>query len=188
MKQSQLQPEVSDADHTQGSPNAAIVLVEYGDYECPFCGEAYANVKKVQQHFGKKLKFVFRNFPLSQSHPHAVAAAMAAEAAGLQGKFWEMHDLLYENQTSLEYENLMEYAELLKLNIKEFTKDIESNSLLERVKSNFQSGVRSGVNGTPSFYVNGLKYEGSYYAMDMIETIEEFSEQGAEEFNETIAP
>jgi protein-disulfide isomerase len=188
MTKNELQPEVSEADHSQGSKDAALVLVEYGDYECPFCGEAYPQIKKVQQHFGKNLRFVFRNFPLSQSHPHAIAAAMAAEAAALQGKFWEMHDLLFENQNSLEYEDLMEYADLLKLNIQQFGKDLESSTLLNRIKDQFKSGVRSGVNGTPNFFVNGLQYDGSFYAMDMIEAIEEFSHREIESVTETIAP
>src|SRR6266571_1346801 len=101
---------VSTRDHTQGSPSAPLILVEYGDYKCPFCGQANLVVKEVQRLLGSQLCFVFRNFPLTTAHPHAEHAAESAEAAGGQGAFWEMHDVLYENQDTLEDENLTEYA------------------------------------------------------------------------------
>ncbi len=112
-----MKPPVGANDHVQGTANAPVTLVEYGDYECPYCGEAYPIVKALQERLGKQMRFVFRNFPLSEMHPHAEHAAEAAEAAGGQGKFWEMHDLLYENQDALEDEDLARYAKALKLDM-----------------------------------------------------------------------
>src|SRR5579862_3951265 len=110
-----LKVPVTSADHSQGPENAGVVLVEYGDYECPHCGRAYPIVKRVQEHFGKRLRLIFRNFPLGEMHPHAVAAAETAEFAGSHGKFWEMHDLLFENQSRLGETLFLELATTLKL-------------------------------------------------------------------------
>src|SRR5271168_4090749 len=110
-----LTPPLSAHDHIQGSPDTGIVLLEYGDYECPYCGAAYPVVKAVQKRLGAKLLFSFRNFPLINSNPHAERAAEAAEAAAAQGRFWEMHDLLYENQQALEDEDIAAYGARLKL-------------------------------------------------------------------------
>src|SRR3989454_3268008 len=107
---STLTPPVSERDHAQGRADAPVTLVEYGDYQCPYCGEAYPVVKRLQKALGKKLRFVFRNFPLTQAHPYALLAAEAAEASGLQGKFWQMHDLIYENQVDLEPDILPSWA------------------------------------------------------------------------------
>lgn len=159
---SKLRPPVGANDHAQGPPDARITLVEYGDYECPYCGEAYPIVKRVQKELGKNLRFVFRNFPLSESHPHAVRAAHAAEAAALQGRFWEMHDTLYDNQQRLDEVQLRRYAEQRGLDVKRFALDLDSEAVAARVKSDFLSGVRSGVNGTPSFFVGGARYDASW--------------------------
>lgn len=158
----QLKPAVSGEDHSQGSDNAAITLVEYGDYQCGYCGEAYTFVKEAQDALGDDLRFVFRNFPLAEAHPHATAAAQAAEAAAAQGKFWEMHDRLYENQQALSSSDLMGYAKEAGLDLEQFKKDIGSDAISNKVDADFESGVRSGVNGTPSFFVNGKKYEGDW--------------------------
>lgn len=158
---------VSETDHSQGNKQAPVTLVEYGDYQCPFCGAAYPLVKRLQRHFGEQLRFVFRNFPLAESHRFAVVAALAAEAAGRQGKFWEMHDTLYENQDRLEVEDLIRYAESLKLNIQRFESDIRDERLLDLVQQDYQSGEESGVEGTPSFYMNDKKYVGAYKYDDM---------------------
>ena len=166
-----LKPAVSKTDHAQGNLDADLVIVEYGDYQCPYCGAAYPVLKELMKEFGSQIKFVFRNFPLSEMHEYARAAALAAEAANLQGKFWEMHDAIYENQEDLNEAFLLELAEKLKLDIPKFTKDIESTELADRVDADFESGVVSGVNGTPSFYVNGKKFDGG--AEDLIELLKE---------------
>ena len=151
-----------DRDHIQGSADAAVTLVEYGDYECPYCGAAYPIVKELQARMGDRLRFVFRNFPISTSHPHAEQAAEAAEASAAQGRFWEMHDLLYENQTQLRDQDLHAYAEQLGIDVERFDKDLAEHVHAPRVHEDFMSGVRSGVNGTPSFYVNGARHDDSY--------------------------
>jgi protein-disulfide isomerase len=153
---------ISKRDHIQGSLKAPLKLVEYGDYECPYCGEAYPSVKAVQERLGDQLCFAFRNFPLVEMHPHAEHAAEAAEAAGAQGHFWEMHDLLYENQNALEDEDLLEYARAIELDIPRFVRELESSAYLPRIQEDFTSGVRSGVQGTPMFFINGMRHEGEY--------------------------
>lgn len=165
---SKLRPAVSNNDHVQGSLNAPIELVEYGDYQCPHCGRAYPIIKNVQEVMGDKLKFVFRNFPLQEIHPDALNAAVAAEAAGAQGKFWEMHDIIFENQQHLDDVSLLKYAAKIGLNIEQFESDFEKPQILQKVEDNFESGVRSGVNGTPSFFINGQKYEGSWEEADLL--------------------
>jgi protein-disulfide isomerase len=159
---SKLKIAVNSKDHIQGNPNAPIELVEYGDYQCPHCGHAYPIVKNIQKKLGNNLKFVFRNFPLSEVHPNAVNAAVSSEAAALQNKFWEMHDHLFEHQDRLDDESLVRYATLLHLNVQQFETDFEKPELMQKVDADFESGARSGVNGTPSFFVNGLKYNDSW--------------------------
>jgi protein-disulfide isomerase len=168
-----LTPPVSARDHIQGLADAAIVLVEYGDYECPYCGAAYPVVKELQHRMKNKLALVFRNFPLANAHPHAEFAAEAAEAAAAQGKFWEMHDMLYENQEALDPENLVEYATALGLDIPRFTREMNEHVYASRVKEDFRSGVRSGVNGTPTFFINGERYNGPYDVRSMLAAIRE---------------
>ena len=158
----QLVPPVSDRDHASGDAHAPVTLVEYGDYECSHCGHAYPIVKSIQHRLGKKLRFVFRNFPLAESHPHARHAAEAAEAAGDQGKFWEMHDALYENQDRLEDEDLVEMARRLRLDADRVESALEDGTYTARVREDFRSGVRSGVNGTPTFFINGIRYDGAW--------------------------
>lgn len=157
-----LKPRVSDKDHLQGNTEAAIELVEYGDYQCPYCGQAYPIIKNIQKKFGKDLKFVFRNFPLSEIHPQAKMAAVASEAAGRQEKFWEMHDILFENQRRLHHAALIEYAQAIGLEIEQFKQDLENSNLIEKVEADFESGLRSGVNATPTFFIDGEKYNGSW--------------------------
>lgn len=154
-----LRHPVSDADHIQGDVNAPVELVEYGDYQCPHCGRAYPIVKDLQEQLGDKLKFIFRNFPLSKIHLQAKTAAIAAEAAAFQGKYWEMHDILFENQKRLTSQAILEYATFLQLDLSQFEKDIQKEELAEKVESQFYSGMRSGVNATPTFFINGEKYE-----------------------------
>jgi protein-disulfide isomerase len=168
-----LKPPVGANDHVQGSAKAPVTLVEYGDYECPYCGEAYSVVKALQERLGDQMRFVFRNFPLAQAHPHAEHAAEAAEAAAAQGKFWEMHDMLYENQDALEDEDLVRYARALHLDVPRFVKEMEAGTYTERVREDFRSGVRSGVNGTPSFFINGARHDGAYDLASLLAAIEE---------------
>ena len=155
-------PVNSSRDHALGPQKAPITLLEYGDYECPYCRQANLIVGNVVQQLGDKMRFAFRNFPLTQIHPHAQHAAEAAECAGAQNKFWEMHDILYENQQALEDENLLEYAEILELNMSRFQNDFYNHNFAGRVREDFLSGVRSGVNGTPTFYINRMRYNDSW--------------------------
>lgn len=164
-----LRPAINSDDHIQGNKNAPIELVEYGDYQCPHCGRAYPIIKSIQKKLGNDLKFVFRNFALSESHPNAVNAAVAAEAASAQNKFWEMHDIIYENQQHLDDVALIKYAAKIGLNIEQFEADFETSKFLEKTESDFESGVRSGVNGTPSFFINGEKYEDDWSEEPLLE-------------------
>lgn len=150
----------ADRDHIQGPIAAPIKLLEYGDYECPYCGEAYPVLKAVQKQLGDRLCFAFRNFPIVNSHPHAQHAAEAAEAAGAQGKFWEMHDILFENQEALEDDELTQYASALGLDAKRLIGEVLSGAHVARVREDFRTGARAGVNGTPAFFINGATYEG----------------------------
>jgi protein-disulfide isomerase len=170
-----LKPPVGPHDHVQGNPDAPIELVEYGDYECPFCGQAYSSVKAVQEALGDDLRFVFRNFPLAQIHPYAVPAAQAAEAAGLQGRFWEMHDTLFEHQDMLSETNLFRFAEALGLDMERFARDFASPEVAAKIRADFLSGARSGVNGTPTFFVNGERYNGSWAPQDFVAALSSLS-------------
>jgi len=151
---------IPDRDHIQGPIDAPIKLLEYGDYECSFCGQADPVAKAVQKRLGKRLCFAFRNFPLANSHPHAERAAEAAEAASAQGRFWEMHDLLFENQDALENEDLKRYALTLGLDAERLMNEVLAGAHTARVREDFRSGARNGVNGTPTFFINGVRYEG----------------------------
>jgi protein-disulfide isomerase len=163
---------VSARDHVQGPADAPVTLVEFGDFECPYCAAAHVIVKRVQQIMDDQLRFVFRHFPLTQIHPHAEPAAEASEAAGAQGQFWEMHDLLYENQPLLDPPHLVGYAEELGLEVERFVRELETGIYRERVREDFLSGVRSGVNGTPAFFINGLRYDGSWDIAPLVEALE----------------
>jgi protein-disulfide isomerase len=174
-----LKPPVGPNDHVQGNPRAPIELVEYGDYECPFCGQAYSAVKAVQEALGDDLKFVFRNFPLSQVHPHALPAAQAAEAAALQGRFWEMHDVLFEHQDMLAEPYFFRYAEALGLDMERFARDYASPEIAAKIRADFLSGARSGVNGTPTFFVNGEAYHGSWAQQDLVDALSSLLAGGA---------
>jgi protein-disulfide isomerase len=165
-------PVSEDRDHIQGPADAPVTLVEYGDYECPYCGAAYPIVAAVQSRMGERLRFVFRNFPITTAHPHAEQAAEAAEAAARQGSFWEMHDLLYENQKRLSDEDLRGYAEQLGLDVGRFAGELTEHVHAERVHEDFLSGVRSGVNGTPTFYINGSRHDDSYDEETLLTALE----------------
>ena len=152
---------VGKDDHAAGPEDAPVTLVEYGDYQCPGCGAAYPMVKTIQKRLGAKLRFVFRNMPLNEIHPYAELAAEAAEAADAQGRFWDMHDALYEHQDQLGPDSATILAKRLHLDIARFEQDLTSRRFRERVKRDFLGGVRSGVNGTPTFFVDGLRYDGA---------------------------
>jgi len=156
---SRLNPPVTDQDYSIGSANAKCTLVEYGDYQCSFCGQAYPIVKQICKNFATDLRFVFRNFPLGEMHPQAEQAAETALFAGKQGKFWEMHDLLYENQQSLEDDDLLDLAGTLQLDVEQLRKDLALRTYISAVRADFRGGVRSGVNGTPTFFINGQRHD-----------------------------
>jgi protein-disulfide isomerase len=160
--QGRLTLPVGPRDHTQGPEDAPVTLVEYGDYQCPYCGQAFPIVKEIQKRLAADLRFVFRNFPIGTSHPFAPMAAEAAEAAGAQGKFWEMHDTLYEHQDALAEPDLVSYARRLDADVERFRSELDHHTYQPRVQEDFMSGVRSGVNGTPTFYINGIRHDASY--------------------------
>ena len=163
---------VGERDHVQGPTTAAVTLVEYGDYECPYCGEAYPIVKEVQRRLGDTLRFVFRNFPLAEMHPHAQHAAEAAEAAGAQEQFWPMHDTLYEHQRTLDDAHLRRHAAALGLDERRFDSDLAGHAYAGRVREDFLSGARSGVNGTPTFFINGRRHDASYDLETLLAALE----------------
>jgi protein-disulfide isomerase len=158
--QPRLASPVSERDHAVGPSDAPVTLVEYGDYECPDCGNAYPEIKRLIAELGPRLRFVFRNYPLYSIHPHAGVAAMAAEAAAAQGKFWQMHDVLYENQRDLADIELSRLALRAGVEIYKFEADLGSERFGRRVAEDFESGRASGVTGTPTFFVNGVRYVG----------------------------
>ena len=163
---------VTQDDHILGPANAPVTLVEYGDYECPYCGAAYPIVNQVLQYFGPKLRYVFRHFPLTQVHPNAEPAAESAEFAGAHRRFWEMHNGLYESQDRLGPPLLFELAEALGLPQSELRISIATEKYAPKIKSDFLGRVRSGVNGTPSFFVNGRQHGGSFEFADLVSAIE----------------
>lgn len=165
---SKLKLAVNESDHHLGNVNATITLVEYGDFECPHCGHAHPLIKRLLKERNNDLHFVFRNFPLQEVHPHAYTAAITAEAAGKQDRFWEMHDLIFENQDKLNTKYLLSLAENIGLDMKQFANDAKSNVLQSKIETDFESGVRSGVNGTPTFFINGsslLTYDETYESL-----------------------
>lgn len=169
---STLRRAVDAGDSTQGPADAPVTLLEYGDFECPFCGRAFWELKKLESAVGDRVRFAFRHFPLAQAHPHALLAAEAAEAAGAQGKFWEMHDKLFTNQHNLEAPALLTYAAEVGLDVPSFARDLQEHRHLPKVRRDFREGVRSGVNGTPTFFINGERWNGPYTAEALLAGIE----------------
>lgn len=162
---------VTERDHIRGKPDAPLTLLEYGDYECDYCGRAYPVVRELREHFGDRLRFVFRNFPHASIHPHASVAAQAAEAAGGQGKFWEMHDLLYQHQNDLATGDLTHIALQAGLELYHFQADLQSERFARRVAADHQGAVESGVRKTPTFFINGAYYDGPMELQAMIAAI-----------------
>jgi len=173
---SRLTVPVSNRDHMQGDPKAPLTLVEYGDYECPHCGRAYPIIKRVQSRLGNRLCFVFRNFPLAEVHPHAETAAEAAESVGAHGgekAFWAVHDLIFEHQASLTDPALARLAAEAGVDADDVLTDLSSRRLRDRVREDFMSGVKSGVNGTPTFFINGVRYDGYWDEKNLVAELEE---------------
>jgi len=168
---STLQAIDSSVDHARG-PEAAPLLVEYGDYECPYSRQAFREIERVERRLEKGLRFVFRHFPLTELHPHALAAAAAAEAASGQERFWEMHELLFHRQNALEDEDLLRYARDLALDAERFDTDRASEAVFVRIRRDIESGLDSGeVRGTPTLFVNGSVYRGPYDAATLVEVL-----------------
>jgi Na+:H+ antiporter, NhaA family len=168
-----LTPPVDAArDHVRGAPDAPVTLVEYGDFQCPYCGEAYPVVNRLLERFGDRLAFVFRHMPLADLHPRAPAAARAGEAAAAQGRFWEMHDRLFEHQLELGDDDLSGHAEAIDLNVERFERDLADAALTARVEADLQSGARSGVPSTPRFFVNGVIHLSSATEAELGEAID----------------
>jgi len=160
-----LKVPIGPDDHVTGPADAPVTLVEYGDYECPHCGHAYHVLRDVLRGLGDDVRYVFRNFPLSESHPHAMMAAAAAESVAAHGgndAFWAMHEILYENQDALEVDDLLDYAAAAGVDVNAVAEDLSRGTMNDRVRSDFSGGARSGVNGTPAFFVNGRRFDGDW--------------------------
>jgi protein-disulfide isomerase len=153
---------VSERDHSQGPETATVTLVQYGDYECPYTRQSTWVVQDIQKQLGDKLRFVFRNFPLTEIHPHALHAALAAEAAASQGKFWQMHDYIFHHQHTLEDTDLASFAETLGLDLQQYARDMAHQSFLPHIEEDVESGESSGVQGTPTFFINRVMHRGSW--------------------------
>ncbi len=167
-----LRTRIGPEDHVVGPRDAPIQMLEYGDYECPFCGRAFPEVEKVRRTLADVLLFAYRHFPLSRVHPHAMLAAEAAEAAAAQGRFWEMHAILFLNQSALEADDLVGYADELDLDIDRFAADLNGHRFLPKVRRDFLSGARTGVNGTPTFFINGYRHDGPFDADALIAALQ----------------
>ncbi len=164
--------EVNKNDHVQGPADAPIVLIEYADYQCPYCKTADHIVKDIRKKLGDNVRFVFRNFPLIEVHPHALHAAIAAEITGAYGKFWEMHDLLFEHQDALDDYHLLEYAKKLGINGPEFEADFGQERFYQKVKYDYDSGLEHDVQGTPTFFINGELFNGNWQSSKLLEYLE----------------
>jgi protein-disulfide isomerase len=168
---------VTDHDHMQGPKTAPLTLVEYGDFQCPQCGRAYPIVRGLQEALGDDMRFVYRHFPLATIHPRAEPAAEAAEAAAAQRRFWEMHDTLFEDQEALEDEDFVEYAAELNLDARRFVDEMVRRLHATRVQEDFLGGARSGVNGTPTFFINDVRHEGAFDYATLLAALEDALEE-----------
>jgi protein-disulfide isomerase len=162
MRHISLAVPVSERDHSQGPATAAITLVQYGDYECPYTRQSTWVVQTIQQELGDQLRFIYRNFPLTEIHPHALHAALAAEGAAAQGKFWEMHDYIFHHQHTLADADLEHFAEAVGLDLQQYRRDMREQRALARIEEDVEGGERSGVQGTPTFFIDGILYRGSW--------------------------
>ena len=177
---------VSARDHVWGPADAPITLVEYGDFECPFCKMAYPDLKELRRRLGDRLRIVFRHFPRPE-HPHARHAAEAAEAAASQGRFWEMHDALFEHQQALDEAHLVQYAADLGLDADRFRRELTTHVHHERVQEDVLSGIHSGVHGTPTFFINGARHDGRWELGPLLAAIDAADRAGADEPSPEVA-
>lgn len=168
----ELAAPVGPADHVLGPADAAVTVVEYSDFECPRCKQAAPAVKLLFTRFARQVRFVYRHFPVEANHPHAMQAAEAAESADTQGKFWQMHDLLFENQSNLQRGDLSKYASLLGLDVSRFEKQVDEHLHLPTVREHLSNGQKSGVRSTPAFFVNGRIQDVSYSMQSLIDAID----------------
>lgn len=171
-KQTRLNPDIGEWDHIDGPVDAPLTLVEYGDFECPYSSEAMDTVRAIQQSFGGQLRFVFRHFPLDK-HPHAFSAAEIAEAAGAQGKFWDMYEWLFEHQTDLAKSRLLAGARTLGVDLERLERDLSNKVYVSRVEADKRGGITSGVSGTPTFFINGVRHQGEGERDDLMAALRE---------------
>ncbi|RPD42269.1 DsbA family protein [Chitinophaga barathri] len=176
---SKLKPPIGKQDHVRGNANAPVSLVEYGDFQCPHCGLAYPMVEEIVRELGHELRFAYRHFPLGTAHPMALSAAIASEAAGRQRKFWPMHHMIFENQDRLSAEALWEFGTVIGLDMDQFELDINDPALEEKVEADFESGVRSGVNGTPTFFINEIRYNGDHDKESILAALQKHKHHGS---------
>jgi protein-disulfide isomerase len=169
--ESMISPLEDSVDHVRG-PKGARLILEYGDYECPYSRQAYRSIERVEAELGGNVRFAFRHFPLTEIHPHALAASRAAEAAALQGRFWEMHELLFHRQKALEDGDLRRYGSELGLDVEQFGNDRDSEAVLDRIERDFRSGIESGeVRGTPTLFIDGVVHLGGYDANTLLKLV-----------------
>jgi protein-disulfide isomerase len=170
-RQQSLEPLDEAVDHVRG-PSATPLVVEYGDYECPYSRQAFREIERVEQRLSGGMRFAFRHFPLTEIHPHALAAGAAAEAAALQDRFWVMHELLFDRQKALAEDDLDRYADLLELEVARFTRDRASPDVLARIRRDVESGIASGeVLGTPTLFIDGVVHRGRYDAATLMDVL-----------------
>jgi len=168
-------PPVTDQDHVQGGPGAVVTMIEYGDFECPHCGRAYPVLKRVKARLGERLRFVYRHFPLADVHPHAEHAAEASESAGARrgaGAFWAMHDQIFEHQDALDDASLASYAMQAGVDGNAVLSDLAEGRYRQRIRDSFKSGARAGVNGTPTLFIEGIRYDGSPDEASLVAVLE----------------
>jgi formate-nitrite transporter family protein len=164
-------PQITDDDHMRGPADAPVTVLEYGDYECPYCRGAARDVRRMLDLYPGSIRFVFRNFPIPQLHPHAEQAAEAAEAAAAQGRYWEMYELLLQPSSGLDLDSLLSYAQDLGLDVDRFRKEVTGGDYAARIERDVQEGVMNGVNATPKFYVNGQRIDGKFPLEGLEDTI-----------------
>jgi protein-disulfide isomerase len=166
------EPKITGDDHVRGPAGAPVTVLEYGDFECPYCRGAFRDVRRLSDEHPAEIRFVFRNFPIPQLHPHAEQAAEAAEAAGAQGRYWEMHDVLLQPYSHLDTDSLVTYAEVIGLDIARFRRDLTDRVYAARIESDIAEGLRNGVNATPKFYVNGQRVDGKVPLENLVTMVE----------------
>lgn len=177
MNESTLKIPIIKTDHTKGPRSAPVNIVEYSDFQCPYCAAASPILETLIENFRHTLCFAYRHFPITTLHPHAAKAAVASEAAALQSQFWSMHDALFSNQAYISDNSILIMARELKLDMKKFERDLERPELIEKVQADFNSGVKSGVSGTPTLFINGLRYEGEINYEDLAREVEQIIDE-----------